>query len=161
MRRSGFTLIELLIVIVIIALLAALLLPAIVGAICAAKETRAANLLAEVEGAAKIYERDYNVYPPTAADFKSGPCVNTLSQLGPKKQPYIEFVGEDLMAFPVTNASHLRNPVDITKSIMYRDNTLNPPLSGGPPVHNRYGCDLWAENCNAVATGINNWRASN
>lgn len=160
MRRSGFTLIELLIVIVIIALLAALLLPAIVSAICAAKETRAANLVAEIEGAAKTYERDYNAYPPTASDFKTGPCINALSRLGPKKQPYIDLAPDELMAWPLSNNSHVRNPVETTKPIHYRDNTLNPPLSGGPPVHNRYGVDIWAENCNGVATGINNWRAS-
>ncbi|HLG42096.1 MAG TPA: hypothetical protein VI643_01935 [Planctomycetota bacterium] len=138
-----------------------LVVPSIVGTGCgAAKESRAANLIAELEGAAELYERDWGRFPPMSPDFESGPCVYVLSQLGPMHVPYIDFVGEDLMDWPPSPRSHLRNPVDPTKPIYYRDNTSDRRPVAALPAHNRYGIDIWAEDSKGRRRGINNWRAS-
>jgi prepilin-type N-terminal cleavage/methylation domain-containing protein len=154
MARKGFTLVELLIVIIIISLLAALLLPALVKAICAAKETKAMDLITNIENACKIYERDFNSYPAGAAvaPFYSKWCADALSKPGPRKQPYIEWVAGDL-----DGNGNVRNPVNPQGMIYYRNNiALNPKP---PEAKNKYSVDLWCENCEGVATGVNNWRA--
>jgi hypothetical protein len=83
--------------------------------------------------------------------------VNTLSKPGPKKQPYLDLNDGDVAAYPISNASHILNPVDTTLYISYRNNTTNPAPTGGPTIHNRFSVDLWASNCELEPTGINNW----
>lgn len=160
-RSRGFTLIELLIVMVIIALLAALLLPALTKAICAAKETHTADIIHNIETGCEMYNRDFNTYPPSNAGppFASGPVAFYLGKPGPKKQPYMQFRPDDLSdgADPPTMNSNIRNKVDSTDQIRYRNNTMNPPPSATPPIRNKYKIDLWAKNCDNKATGINNW----
>ena len=81
-RRSGFTLVELLVVIVIIALLAALLLPAIMKALCSAREGTMKAMFSQLKNAATMYENDQGAYPPSNVAFESSMLVRTLKKSG-------------------------------------------------------------------------------
>lgn len=146
MRKSGFTLVELLIVILVISILASFLMVGIVAALNAGKEARALQLIKQVQTASEIFARDHNGYPVTQSGrpFDSGPVANSLASIGPRKQPYMYFEEADVMAWPMSDASHIRNPANPQTCIHVRDNTLNPkPRPGTVPIHNPYGLDLW------------------
>lgn len=64
-RPRAFTLIEMLVVIAIIAILAGILLPALAGAKVRAKIKQAQTEMANLTGAIKSYETEYNRFPAT------------------------------------------------------------------------------------------------
>lgn len=119
------------------------------------KKVQVSCLIRDLERAAKLYEFDYNSYPPEdgAPSFGTRTFAETLSQPGPKKQPYFEFSREDLNA-----AGDLINRCDPKDVIHYRNNAAGPKTQGGPPVHNKHGIDLWTSDGKSP-TGINNWGA--
>jgi prepilin-type N-terminal cleavage/methylation domain-containing protein len=146
MKRRGFTLVELLIVILVISILASIIVAGIVAALNAAKETQAQQLITQIENAAILYARDFGDLPPTQAGepYESGSLANALSKLGPKKQPYMYFEEPDVMAWPMSDSSHIRNPA-------------NPKTS----IHVRRGkreLEIWAEDCDGDPIGIRNWK---
>ncbi len=63
--HAGFTMVELLVVISIIAVLAGLLMPAVIGAMRRAHETKTLNLIHQCETAVLAYYNDYGDYPPS------------------------------------------------------------------------------------------------
>jgi len=63
--QAGFTMVELLVVISIIAILAGLLMPAVIGAMRRAHETKTLNLIHQCETAALAYYNDHGDYPPS------------------------------------------------------------------------------------------------
>jgi len=63
--HAGFTMVELLVVITIIAILAGLLMPAVIGAMRRARETKTLNLIHQCETAVLAYYNDYGDYPPS------------------------------------------------------------------------------------------------
>jgi len=155
MKRRGFTLVELLVVVLVISILASLVLAGILAALNAAKETRAQNSIRNIETASVVFSRDHGYYPATqiGAPFDSGPAANALSKLGPKKQPYMYFDEAGVMAWPMSDSSHIRNPANLQTCIHIRDNTRG---SGGG--HNPFGLDIWAEDCDGNPMGIRNWK---
>src|SRR5262245_66296445 len=106
--RWGFTLVELLIVIVIIALIAALLLPAILKALCSARQGTAEHLVDQLSQAAKAYELDYAIYPPGKGDGTKE-LAFYLQKKGPKKNSYFEFTLDMLSNGHVINPVHARS----------------------------------------------------
>lgn len=169
--RRGFTLIELLVVVVIIGLLAALLLPAIVKAICSAKQGTAESLIDNLSQAAKAYEFDYAVYPPGDGNG-SADLVYRLKQPGPKKLAYYEFTQD--MLDPAGKG--VLNPVWPNEGypqnvIHYRNNVASGAGGGGgggggagaPTVRNTKSFDMWCAGCSyntgnpASAWEVNNW----
>jgi len=64
-RRAAFTLVEMLVVIAIIGVLVALLLPAVVGAINAARRARNALEVSQLANAVEAYKNKFGDYPPT------------------------------------------------------------------------------------------------
>lgn len=157
-RGSGFTLIELLVVIVIILLIAALLLPAILKALCTAKQGAATALVNQLSDAAQAYQLDYAVYPPGVGDGTKD-LVSALSKSGPKKQKYFELQPDMLNGGNIINPVHADNdpPVNI---IYYRLNqkTGSGSGSGGgggagnqPPVMSTNRFDIWCAGCDYVA----------
>lgn len=171
-KGSGFTLIELLVVIVIIMLLAALLLPALLKALCSARQGSAAHLISQIDQAVHSYETDYAVFPPGDGTGTKD-VVSALSKPGPKKAKYFEFVPELLKTTNVINPTWPDGdpPIDI---IYYRCNVKYagsgaPPSGGGggggnqpSPMH-QSGFDMWCAGCNYTSgvptTGwdVNNW----
>ena len=82
LKKKKFTLIELLVVISIIAILAALLLPGIGIVRQLARKTKAQALASSLASAAKQYQLQYGILPPTSYSD----LINTLSgNSGPKK----------------------------------------------------------------------------
>ncbi len=169
-RRRGFTLIELLVVVVIIGLLAALLLPAIIKAICAARQGAAEHLVDNLTQATKMYETDYAVYPPSGSGSTPGSAElrDRLARFGPKKQAYFEFTPEMYDA-----GRGILNPVWPAASgpegvIHYRNNVGTGTGGGGgggggPAVRNTKSFDMWCAGCNYYSGGsnvlweVNNW----
>src|SRR5262245_65735809 len=105
-RSKGFTLIELLIVVVIISLLAALLLPALMKALCNARQGTASALISQLAQACKAYELDYAVYPPGKGQG-SKDMVFALQKKGAKQMPYFDFQPDMLDG----QAGNVVNPV--------------------------------------------------
>jgi prepilin-type N-terminal cleavage/methylation domain-containing protein len=66
--RRGFTLVELLVVIAIISVLASLLLPALEGALDAARTVACQNQLRQIGQAGALYGSDWNDWLPTRGD---------------------------------------------------------------------------------------------
>ncbi len=146
-RRGGFTLIELLIVIVIILLLAALLMPAIIQALCAAREGAARHLISQLEQASKSYEIDVGTYPPGNGSGSSQ-LAFYLQRQGPKKEPYFEFLPGMLKDGPNPD---IVNPVFGGESggesvIYYRNNKISGGVPSPTPIHTK-GVDIWAAGC--------------
>ncbi len=74
--QAGFTMVELLVVITIIAILAGLLMPAVIGAMRRAHETKTLNLIHQCEIAALAYYNDHGDYPPsTWAELLGDPAL--------------------------------------------------------------------------------------
>jgi len=168
-RGAGFTLIELLVVIVIIALLAALLLPAILKALCSARQGTASHMISQLDQATESYATDYVVYPPGVGDGTKD-LVSALSKSGPKKMKYFEFQ-QDLL-----NGGNVVNPVwadgDPPNNIIYyrlnqKQAGSAPPSGGGggnqPPVMRSSRFDMWCAGCDYISSdpktqwSVNNW----
>ena len=160
-RSKGFTLIELLIVVVIISLLAALLLPALMKALCNARQGTASSLISQLAQACKAYEMDYAVYPPGKGQG-SKDMVNALSKKGAKQLPYFDFPPDLLDGTPPNG--NVVNPVwgkeaDAPSNLVhYRNNiaekrpgqagpqagTMGP---GGAPYYKVTSFDMWCAGC--------------
>jgi prepilin-type N-terminal cleavage/methylation domain-containing protein len=170
-KLQGFTLIELLIVVVIIALIAALLLPAILKALCNARQGTAEHLIDQLSQAAKAYELDFAVYPPGKGDGTKE-LAYYLQQKGPKKLAYFDFP-QDMLS-----NGHIINPIYAdgdppTNIIYYRNNVAaggaagggggGGGAAGGPPVYHKSSIDIWCAGCNytgavqATQWSVNNW----
>lgn len=150
-RASGFTLVELLVVIVIIALLAALLLPAIIRALCNARQGGAQQLIDNLQQATKMYETDFGVYPAqSGTSTNSGALAKALKSTGPKKQAYFEFQPGSLEA----GSEDILSPIRSGDELSYRNNKNNPPNAA---AKNKQSFDIWCPDCNNIADGVNNW----
>jgi prepilin-type N-terminal cleavage/methylation domain-containing protein len=122
-RRVGFTLIELLIVIVIISLLAALLLPALMKALCTARQGTAASLISQLAQASKAYELDFAVFPPgKGTDSKD--LAFYLQKKGAKQMQYFEFNPEMLDQGNIVNPVWGRDGEPPMTWIYYRNNQM-------------------------------------
>jgi prepilin-type N-terminal cleavage/methylation domain-containing protein len=153
-NRKGFTLVELLVVIVIIALLAALLLPALSSALCSARQGVCDTMLGQLNSAAKLYYKDFGVYPPGTGSGSKG-LATALKSEGAKKMLYFEFK-EDALA---PNGDIL-NPVHASSGeiIYYRNNKAMYPNAPFPQtIHNTRSVDIWAKDCQDNNEGVNNW----
>jgi prepilin-type N-terminal cleavage/methylation domain-containing protein len=165
---GGFTLIELLVVIVIIMLLAALLLPAIIKALCMAKQGAAEAMVDNLTTANENYEKDYACYPPGVGS-ESAQLATFLSKQGPKKMKYFEFVQGMQDA-----GKNIINPVwpmggTPEGIIIYRNNIAGGGMPGsatGPvPLQMKQNSfDIWCADCGytgaaplTTAFGVNNW----
>ncbi len=171
-RGSGFTLIELLVVIVIISLIAALLLPAIMKALCSARQGTAAHMISQLDQATESYGTDYAVYPAGKGDGTKD-LVSALSKSGPKKMKYFEFQQDLLNGGSVVNPvwSDGGAPANI---IYYRLNQKQagsgaPPAGGGgggqPPIMRQSRFDMWCAGCDYQEGGAGNptaqWSVNN
>ncbi len=148
-RTSGFTLVELLVVIIIIGLLAALLLPAIVKALCSARQGAASEQIKNLGQAAKMYDTDFGVYPQSTASFDSSSLAKALKSTGPKKQSYYEFQPGDL-----DGSENVISRVRSTELLKYRNNKNNPPNAA---AKNKQSFDMWCPDCNNIPDAVNNW----
>lgn len=158
-RSSGFTLIELLIVIVIISLLAALLLPALMKALCNARQGTASSLISQLAQAAKAYELDYAVYPPgKGTDSKD--LAFYLQKKGAKQMQYFEFNPDMLDNGNIVNPVWGKDGVEPPMAwIYYRNNQQvgkagaarpvakpgAPPI--GAPILHPNSFDMWCAGC--------------
>ena len=169
-KESGFTLIELLVVIVIICLIAALLLPAILKALCSARQGTASHMISQLDQATESYQTDNAVYPSGAGDG-SKELVYALKQKGRKKMAYFEFQ-PDLL-----NGGNVVNPTwadgDPPNNIIYyrlnqKSSGSAPPGGAGgggnqPPVMRQSRFDIWCAGCDytsgvaATQWSVNNW----
>lgn len=164
-RSKGFTLIELLIVVVIISLLAALLLPALMKALCNARQGTASSLISQLAQACKAYELDYAVYPPGKGQG-SKDLVYALQKKGAKQMPYFEF-GPDMLdgqagnvvnpvwgkdGDPPSNLIHYRNNIAEKKPGQAgpQAGTMGP---GGAPYYKVTSFDMWCAGCDYQASG--------
>jgi prepilin-type N-terminal cleavage/methylation domain-containing protein len=157
LRRRGFTLIELLIVIVIISLLAALLLPALMKALCTARQGTASSLISQLAQASKAYELDYAVYPPgKGTDSKD--LAFYLQKKGAKQMQYFEFTPEMLDQGNVVNPVWGRDGEPPMTWIYYRNNqktagkgavAVRPGAAAafGAPVLHPSSFDMWCAGC--------------
>ncbi len=159
--RRGFTLIELLVVIVIILLLLSLLLPAIIKALCTARQGAAEHLLDQLASAAKMYETDNNAYP-TGTGNGSSELAAALMRVGPKKQSYFEF--QDDMRDAGGNVINPVHPnLGMPAGIIYYRNNIGGGGGSTPPVRFKYSFDIWCAGCNYgggdenAAWEVNNW----
>ena len=169
-KETGFTLVELLVVIVIIALIAALLLPAIIKALCSARQGTAAHLISQLDQAIEAYQIDYAVYPPGSGSGTTD-VVSALSKSGPKKMKYFEFPQDLLTNGNVVNPVWPDGDPDVA-IIYYR---LNQKPGGGaaaggggagggagggggtvPPVMRPSKFDMWCAGCDYTSGGANN-----
>ena len=158
-RSKGFTLIELLIVVVIISLLAALLLPALMKALCNARQGTASSLISQLAQACKAYELDYAVYPPGKGQG-SKDMVFALQKKGAKQLPYFDFNPDMLDG----TAGNVVNPVwgkdgdPPSNHIHYRNNIAEKrpgqpgPQAGqmgpgGAPYYKVTSFDMWCAGC--------------
>jgi prepilin-type N-terminal cleavage/methylation domain-containing protein len=155
LRGRGFTLIELLIVIVIISLLAALLLPALMKALCNARQGTAASLISQLAQASKAYELDYAVYPPgKGTDSKD--LAFYLQKKGAKQMQYFEFNPEMLDQGNIVNPVWGKDSEPPMSWIYYRNNqmikgaaTVKPGAAAalGAPVLHPSSFDMWCAGC--------------
>lgn len=132
-RRAGFTLVELLVVIVIIGLIAALLLPALMKAMCSAKEGSATALISQLASAATMYNTDFAVYPPGKGDG-SKELAYHLTSKGPKKLPYFEFQPDMLFNGHVVNPVWGAEGEPPSHVIYYRNNQSTVLSTGASPI---------------------------
>jgi prepilin-type N-terminal cleavage/methylation domain-containing protein len=164
--RKGFTLVELLIVIIIIGLLAALLLPAIVKALCLARQGTCEHLIDNLTQAAKGYEFDMNAYP-TGTGTGSDTLASALSVKGPKKLAYFEFLNEmiDTSSLGILNPVHGSSSDLVARILYYRNNVAGGAAAGGPTVHFTGSFDLWGAGCSYAAgagnSSPNSWECNN
>lgn len=160
--RRGFTLIELLVVIVIVMLLMALLLPAIVKALCVARQGVADHLIDQLGQASKAYEIDQNAYPTGVGDG-SKQLYDALRTMGPKRLAYFEFQEEML-----DTARNVLNPVFAgvgpPNGIIYYRNNTQPGGAASPAVRSRSSFDIWCAGCSAAISSdptskweVNSW----
>ena len=151
--RRGFTLVELLVVIVIIALLAALLLPAIMKALCSAREGVMKSMFSQLKNAATMYENDNGAYPPSNVAFESNMLVKALKKTGSRRESYFEFK-EDML----DENENLRSRVIPDDMVWYRNNQATIRTNEkDPDAHNKKTFDLWCQNCAKEPKGCNNW----
>jgi prepilin-type N-terminal cleavage/methylation domain-containing protein len=155
-RRVGFTLIELLIVIVIISLLAALLLPALMKALCTARQGTAASLISQLAQASKAYELDFAVFPPgKGTDSKD--LAFYLQKKGAKQMQYFEFNPEMLDQGNIVNPVWGRDGEPPMTWIYYRNNQMagkgaagaRPGAAAalGAPILHPSSFDMWCAGC--------------
>ncbi|HLY09107.1 MAG TPA: prepilin-type N-terminal cleavage/methylation domain-containing protein [Planctomycetota bacterium] len=154
-RARGFTLIELLIVIVIISLLAALLLPALMKALCSARQGTASALISQLAQATKAYELDYAVYPPgRGTDSKD--LAFYLQKKGAKQMQYFEFNPDMLDQGNIVNPVWGRDGEPPMTWIYYRNNQAaaakgaaggRPVSVLGAPILHPSSFDMWCAGC--------------
>ncbi len=70
--------------------------------------------------AAKLYERDWNRYPAMSHTFESGPCVYVPLPAGPKRRPYVDIVGEDVLDWPRRAATFGISPTFAQMRVLLR-----------------------------------------
>jgi prepilin-type N-terminal cleavage/methylation domain-containing protein len=176
--KQGFTLVELLVVIVIIGLIAALLLPAIMKAMCSARQGAAQSLISQVAQAATMYNTDFAVYPPGKGDG-SKELTYALTTKGAKKMQYFEFAPDQLFNGHIINPIWGSDGEPPTNIIYYRNNQTTILSSGsaapsavkpgpakpisapkpaagpaliGPPVLKKSSFDMWCAGCDYLPT---------
>ena len=150
--QKGFTLIELLVVIIIISLLAALLLPALVKALCSARQGATQHLIDGLSQASKNYEFDQNAYPP-GTGIGSIKLADALQAEGPKKLSYFAFRPTDRLG---NGTGEIISPIWEVEIIKYQRNF--PPKGTTEPVMNVQSFDLWTMDCTREnERGVNNW----
>ncbi len=151
-KAGGFTLVELLVVIVIIALLAALLMPAIIRALCSARQGVATHLIEGLSQATDMYNNEQGGYPENGTG--STTLALRLKAIGGKKLSYWEFRPDDLDA-----SGNIVSPIHPTVEILYyKNNRINfPQNQNDAAVHNKQRFDLWCMDCSGVSNGCNNW----
>jgi prepilin-type N-terminal cleavage/methylation domain-containing protein len=152
--RGGFTLIELLIVIVIISVMAALLLPALMKALCSARQGTAASLISQLAQAAKAYELDYAVFPPgKGTDSKD--LAFYLQKKGAKQMQYFEFNPDMLDQGNIVNPIWGKDGEPPMTWIYYRNNQVSVKGAAKPgaaatlgaPVLHPNSFDMWCAGC--------------
>ncbi len=71
---SGFTMVEIIVVVIVIGVLAALILPNVVGRIGQAKQSVAAQKIANIEQAVQLFQADYGRLPNTLEEVVNRPA---------------------------------------------------------------------------------------
>jgi hypothetical protein len=106
-----------------------------------ARTTAAQALLHQLSQAAKGYQLDYAVYPPGEGSG-SRDLARALQRPG-SKHPYFAVPEREWML----KDGNIANPVDREKVVYYRC----------PGLHNEKSFDLWCEDGEGKAEGLNNW----
>lgn len=104
---------------------------------------KTARLVKTIEEGCKLYKKDHGDFPPSGRNFETGPCVNALVRSGPKGRAYVEFREDEVVSWPISEKSHLRNPMKEGKIIRYR--------AGKDMV------DVGCEDSIGNPEGFNNW----
>ncbi len=129
-------------------ILAGLYLSVIAGvgicwAVPALKSARAGNAMSHIADLQSALGRYYAKHDRYPAGDGSGTreLLNKLAEKDAQGLPFFQINDEFLQD------GHLRNPIDTSKRFYYRC----------PGLHNPKSFDLWCEDANGHADGINNW----
>ena len=130
-------------------LVAALLLPALMKALCSARQGAAASLVSQLAQACKSYELDFAVYPPGKGSG-SKDLATYLSKKGAKQLSYFEFSPEMLDNGNVINPVFGAEGEAPSNWVHYRNNIAGQTVaftgtftdSAASPNSNTIGIDL-------------------